>query len=589
MEPFSVNCLVIGINKYAHYKELQGATQDATNVRRYLIECANVSPDNIIFLVDEEAKRGAIISAFQQLQSVAESDDKANFLVYFAGYGAKSEIPEFWSIACHEPPDCVEAICPADVGDDVPPIPLCTISQFMNWLSTTQGNSALILDCGYTCPTSITRQNGWEARFSPRGLACRFVLPPGCDAEILGRIPQPNDLFLSQCNVWYLCLGASGTGGTAFEDAAKGEGLFTAKLLGTLHEREHQGSLSWSSLVHEMNSTTRQTPECIGGMNACEAFQKFFGAQLENTPESSLSEQMAINWVGPELTASSNNLDWLRSRCEPTWRRLPNLASIVEDTEHADVVFTVEETAVFVDHHFPPVSQYTGSRLLMTTKGIGGRSVPDILNSVVHFRRIFKLSGIYGSDPNIQLQMHELEYGENSLRASGDNILAEPVHGGPDIVVMRRSNPPPSYGFRITNTTDKLLHFHIYILDPATLKITQWYSSSEMGSHDGRERALLPHSSMTLGYHIYDGGFMHPLELPRHLESEKNVVFIKMLLTDRSRSLRRKVATPTHCRGTGSGGKGPTRLSILPDEVWAASNWTLLQLYSTRFGAINVG
>lgn len=77
--------LVIGINNYKSVNPLQYAVNDAEEFAQILQDKLSFAQENIIKLIDEEATRSNIESAYGKLAEKAKLDDKIIF--YFAGHG----------------------------------------------------------------------------------------------------------------------------------------------------------------------------------------------------------------------------------------------------------------------------------------------------------------------------------------------------------------------------------------------------------------------------------------------------------------------------------------------------------------------
>ena len=82
--------LIIGINKYMFVNELGNACNDAQAIRQILKSNFGFQENNIILLLDEQATRQAIKSAFLSFSEAhVENDDQ--IVVFFAGHGQTVE------------------------------------------------------------------------------------------------------------------------------------------------------------------------------------------------------------------------------------------------------------------------------------------------------------------------------------------------------------------------------------------------------------------------------------------------------------------------------------------------------------------
>lgn len=83
--------LLVGINQYSQGKGLRGCTTDVELQKELLIHRFNFSPNNIITLIDREATRENILTAFDEhLVKQAENDDVVIF--HFSGYGRQVKL-----------------------------------------------------------------------------------------------------------------------------------------------------------------------------------------------------------------------------------------------------------------------------------------------------------------------------------------------------------------------------------------------------------------------------------------------------------------------------------------------------------------
>ncbi len=78
--------LIIGINKYESVSGLAYAVNDATEVKKILIDELNFLPDNIILLLDKDATRNNILKQFHNFTNEhVELDER--IIIYYAGHG----------------------------------------------------------------------------------------------------------------------------------------------------------------------------------------------------------------------------------------------------------------------------------------------------------------------------------------------------------------------------------------------------------------------------------------------------------------------------------------------------------------------
>ncbi len=143
--------MIIGINKYAKYNPLKGAVQDASDFKDYLLE-RQVPAGNIKLLVDGDATKSAIVEQIQLLKTNdAIERDTAAIIIFYAGHGASSPMPEDWpKWQSVQAGGRIEQLCPVDIGETVSDhviegIPDYDIRVWLDELSQAKGNNIVSL------------------------------------------------------------------------------------------------------------------------------------------------------------------------------------------------------------------------------------------------------------------------------------------------------------------------------------------------------------------------------------------------------------------------------------------------------------
>lgn len=77
--------LVIGINKYKHFPELNNAVRDSMTIKDILLERYEFKASNLFELYDEQATRKNILNTLEKLEDLITKDD--NLLIFFSGHG----------------------------------------------------------------------------------------------------------------------------------------------------------------------------------------------------------------------------------------------------------------------------------------------------------------------------------------------------------------------------------------------------------------------------------------------------------------------------------------------------------------------
>jgi len=81
--------LVIGIDKYEHFNQLNNAVRDAQTFKSILLERYQFKPETTFELFDEKATRKNILNKLVELESLVTEDD--NFVLYFSGHGMMNQ------------------------------------------------------------------------------------------------------------------------------------------------------------------------------------------------------------------------------------------------------------------------------------------------------------------------------------------------------------------------------------------------------------------------------------------------------------------------------------------------------------------
>lgn len=104
--------LIIGIDKYTELSlryQLKGCVNDAQLIQSILTEQFGFPPDHLTLLLDDDAKRDAILAAFDQLVEDTQTDDLVVF--HYSGHGSQMRDREG-----DEPDGWDETIMPSDSG-----------------------------------------------------------------------------------------------------------------------------------------------------------------------------------------------------------------------------------------------------------------------------------------------------------------------------------------------------------------------------------------------------------------------------------------------------------------------------------------
>ncbi|PVG04722.1 hypothetical protein CPB86DRAFT_13246 [Serendipita vermifera] len=256
--------LLIGIDKYQsdRWGDLRGGIADAKAMQEYLEEDLAIPSSRIRTLHGEKATRNGIISELRMLKNNPSIKQGDSILVFYAGHGDATTVPEGWDQSSEE----IQLLVPYDGdtevnGEKVYSIPDRTICALLEDVAREKGNNiTVILDCCHA--TSLTRgMKFWDTRI--RGKRSGVKIPPTLDREIWGsctrgsKIPSKYEKTGLSSHV---VLTACGAGELAEENS--GGGVFTQALLEKLRELR-SSELTYYGLIQHI-SLPRQNPQCEG-------------------------------------------------------------------------------------------------------------------------------------------------------------------------------------------------------------------------------------------------------------------------------------------------------------------------------------
>jgi hypothetical protein len=233
--------------------------RDAESFRDYLIDHLSVPEDQVTTLLNHQATRSEIISAFGALCNDTRIVKQDPIVIFYAGHGSKMEKPEGWvSGGTH-----IQALVPQDVkakdasGQVIYPIPDRTIATLLNNLSREKGDNivskdstmliiladyashpqTVIFDCCHSSSSTRIKSHGRSERYVHPSMLP--LLTADIDADILPKYGDTRNLavakgFAHQELRSHVLLAACGSEELAYE--TEGVGDFTAALLKTLKQ-----------------------------------------------------------------------------------------------------------------------------------------------------------------------------------------------------------------------------------------------------------------------------------------------------------------------------------------------------------------
>jgi hypothetical protein len=177
--------LIIGINKYWHYRSLRGCVADSNDISNFLRDSFQVFPDHagkilcltdrtgvsgflqtastsveqksIVILQDKAATRDNIIDVFKAHLINNKNIKKGDTIVfYFAGHGSRQQVPRKWLDEGWVAEDgMIETLCPCNYAPNdtntVPGIPDRSLAALLERLANDKGNDIVCLVQSYRC------------------------------------------------------------------------------------------------------------------------------------------------------------------------------------------------------------------------------------------------------------------------------------------------------------------------------------------------------------------------------------------------------------------------------------------------------
>jgi hypothetical protein len=270
------HALLVGIEAYperAGWPRLSGPRADAEALREALVARGGFAPERIRMLLDAEATRAAILTAFDGMIGVAGPEDV--LLFYFAGHG--SRLPDRDG---DEPDGWDETIVPYDaVGADERANDLLDeeLGAMIERANEATRHVVLIFDC---CSSGTNVRSAGDATrrfvaFEARGLAGARDLAPAAR--------EPGSGYFKK-NLDYVALAACRASENAYEvklesagGATESRGLFTLAIVQELYEPA--GETSYEELMDRVRRRVQaqqatQTPVIEGTLARNRLFER---------------------------------------------------------------------------------------------------------------------------------------------------------------------------------------------------------------------------------------------------------------------------------------------------------------------------
>ncbi len=266
----NLHALLIGIDRYAHIRDLGGCRRDIEQVQDYLHRIA--SPSGFAFhplpLLDQDATRQGIIAAFGQLTAAVQKGDVA--LVYFSGHGAQEAAGEHLAEAEYD--GKLEGWVCHDTGVEPGQAPLLVDKELRYLLAQLSARKADVIFISDSCHSgdnhrsaqldddpadspeirrAVLAAEGRTGLTLPARAYEQFLFASAIPASRLRHepldqvLPQGRLVAMSACDSWEFAYEKSGMGG-----------VFTHYLLQTL--RATQGSISYYDLQSRVRALIKR-------------------------------------------------------------------------------------------------------------------------------------------------------------------------------------------------------------------------------------------------------------------------------------------------------------------------------------------
>ncbi|TVQ47715.1 MAG: DUF4384 domain-containing protein [Gloeocapsa sp. DLM2.Bin57] len=164
--------LLVGINQYPHYPQLNGCLTDVELQKELLIHRFNFQPQDIVTLTEKEATRENIETAFtEHLIKQAKATDIVVF--HFSGYGSLASLPNQTNLPSLVPVDSSFPNKKNSTSNHLLEKTLVLLAQ-----SLPTDKVTLVLDTSYAIPSQLLLGN----------LKVRSLLPPGEQQENISEV-----------------------------------------------------------------------------------------------------------------------------------------------------------------------------------------------------------------------------------------------------------------------------------------------------------------------------------------------------------------------------------------------------------------
>nr|WP_235584342.1 polysaccharide deacetylase family protein [Massilia sp. MS-15] len=190
--------LVVGIDKYQKWPQLQYAVRDAEGVGQLLVQKFGFAPEHVITLKNEQATRSGILAAFHERLAHGNLQPNDRIFVFFAGHGATRRLSSGRDLGY---------IVPVDADPDRLATDAIPMTEIQNIAESLPAKHALfVMDACYS-GLGLTRgaANASFLRDNAKRLGRQMLTAGGTDQLVSDGGPNGHSVF-----TWTLLQGLSG-------------------------------------------------------------------------------------------------------------------------------------------------------------------------------------------------------------------------------------------------------------------------------------------------------------------------------------------------------------------------------------------
>jgi uncharacterized caspase-like protein/peptidoglycan/xylan/chitin deacetylase (PgdA/CDA1 family) len=264
--------IVVGIDKYQKWPQLQYAVRDAEGVGQLLVQKFGFAPERVVTLKNEQATRSGILAAFHDRLAHGNLQANDRIFVFFAGHGATRKLSSGRDLGY---------IVPVDADPDKLATDAIPMTEIQNIAESLPAKHALfVMDACYS-GLGLTRgaANGSFLRDNARRLGRQMLTAGGTDQLVSDGGPNGHSVF-----TWTLLQALGGKGDL------NGDGLITGTELAAY-------------VAPAVSSVSQQTP-AFGSLPGSEGGEFVF-----ELPEESEFLNTATTQLSNDAIALNTKLD----------------------------------------------------------------------------------------------------------------------------------------------------------------------------------------------------------------------------------------------------------------------------------------